>query len=387
MAEFSKKIPSPAQILRSYALSFGIAALAGAASFLGTYLFRAVTEWTPDLTYIAISTLISFLIYGLLAPIVVWLAMRFPVERKNWIRRTMLHVVFAVIFTALHVVARPMVYEMRGPDGKPRAVTWRLYRNLFIYMAFDNMVNTYLPIALLGHFLLYQRRLREREVRSSQLQAKLAQAQLAMLKMQLQPHFLFNTLNAVSALIRDNPHAAEETLARLSELLRLTLDNEPEQEISLKVELDFIERYLEIEQIRFVDRLRVEFDIEPSALDAKVPNMFLQPLVENALRHGIAKRAQAGMLQIKAWHEQEWLMVAVRDNGPGLPAGTLTERIGLANTRSRLKQLYGETQRFTLASSGDGGTVATVQVPFRPTEHDAVAADDHWFALPAETVI
>jgi signal transduction histidine kinase len=387
MAEFSQQIPSPARILRSYALSLGIAALAAAASFLGTYLFRAVTEWTPDLTYIAISTLISFLIYGLLAPIVVWLAMKFPVERKNWVRRTMLHVAFAVMFTAVHVVSRPLVYQMRGPDGKPRSVSWRLYRNLFIYLAFDNMVNTYLPIALLGHFLLYQRRLREREVRSSQLQAKLAQAQLAMLKMQLQPHFLFNTLNAVSALIRDNPHAAEETLARLSELLRLTLDNEPEQEISLKVEMDFIERYLEIEQIRFVDRLRVAFDIEPSALDGKVPNMLLQPLVENALRHGIAKRTQAGLLEIRAWREQEWLMVAVRDNGPGLPAGTLTERIGLANTRSRLRQLYADKQRFTLSSAGDGGTVATVQIPFRATEHDAVSADDHWFALPAETVI
>src|SRR5581483_1635590 len=216
MAEYPQHLPSPARILRSYALSLGIAALAGAASFLGTYLFRAVTEWTPDLTYIAISTLISFLIYGLLAPIVVWLAMKFPVERKNWIRRILLHLVFAVMFTAVHVAVRPMVYQMRGPDGKPRTITWRLYRNLFIYLAFDNMVNTYMPIALLGHFLLYQRRLRDREVRSSQLQAKLAQAQLAMLKMQLQPHFLFNTLNAVSALIRDNPHAAEETLARLS---------------------------------------------------------------------------------------------------------------------------------------------------------------------------
>ena len=386
MAEFSEQIPSPARILRTYALSIGIAALAGAASFLGTYLFRAVTEWTPDLTYVAASTLISFLIYGLLAPVVIWLAMRFPVERKNWIRRTLLHVVFAVVFTAVHVVARPLVYEMRGPDGQPRHVTWRLYRNLFIFLAFDNMVNTYLPIALLGHFLLYQRRLRDREVRSSQLQAKLAQAQLAMLKMQLQPHFLFNTLNAVSALIRDNPHAAEETLARLSELLRLTLDNEAEQEISLKVEMDFIQRYLEIEQIRFEDRLRVDFDIEPSALDGKVPNMLLQPLVENALRHGIAKRTHAGRLEIRAWRDQEWLMVTVRDNGPGIPAGKVTERIGLGNTRSRLRQLYGGTQEFALSSSGEGGAVATIRIPFRPADHDAVTTDDHWFALPSETV-
>ncbi len=386
MADFVQHLPSPSRILRSYALSLGVAALAGAASFLGTYLFQAVTEWTPNLTYIAVSTLISFLIYGLLAPIVIWLAMIFPVERKNWIRRTLLHLVFAFIFTAIHVVARPAVYQMRGPDGRPRAVTWRLYRNLFIFLAFDNVVNTYLPIALLGHFLLYQRRLRDREVRSSQLQAKLAQAQLAMLKMQLQPHFLFNTLNAVSALIRDNPHSAEETLARLSELLRLTLDNEPEQEITLKHELDFIQRYLEIEQIRFMDRLRVSFDIEPATLDAKVPNMLLQPLVENALRHGVAKRSQAGSLLIRAWREQEWLMVAVRDNGPGVPSSGIQDRIGLTNTRARLRQLYGESQRFTLASSGEGGAVATVRLPFRATETDAVDADDHWFALPSETV-
>jgi sensor histidine kinase YesM len=338
------------------------------------------------MTYVAISTVISFLIYGLLAPVVIWLAMRFPVERKNWIRRTLLHVVFAFLFTAIHVVGRPLLYEMRGPNGKPRPITWTLYRNMFIFLAFDNMVNTYLPIALLGHFLLYQRRLREREVRSSQLQAKLAQAQLAMLKMQLQPHFLFNTLNAVSALIRDNPHAAEETLARLSELLRLTLDNEPEQEISLKVELDFIHRYLEIEQIRFMDRLRVSFEIEPGTLDAKVPNMFLQPLVENALRHGIAKRAQAGRLHIRTWREQEWLMIAVRDNGPGIPAEGPSERIGLANTRSRLRQLYGDLHHFTLSSAGEGGAVATVQIPFQAPEHETVTVDDHWFALPSETV-
>lgn len=386
MAGSVKQLPSPARILRSYALSLGIAATAGAASFLGTYLFRAVSDWTPDLTYIAVSTLISFLTYGLLAPIVVWLAMSFPVERRNWIRRTLLHLVFAVLFTAVHVVARPLLYELRGPDGKPRQVTWRVYRNLFVFLAFDNMVNTYLPIALLGHFLLYQRRLRDREVRSSKLQAKLAQAQLAMLKMQLQPHFLFNTLNAASALIRDNPHAAEETLAKLSELLRLTLDNEPEQEIALKVELDFIQRYLEIEQIRFMDRLQVVLAIEPAVLDAKVPNMFLQPLVENALRHGIAQRRQAGTLRIEARREQEWLVVSVGDDGPGISPGIPHERVGLANTRSRLRQLYGEAQRFTLTNSSTGGALATVQLPFRAAEQGAITVDDHWFALPSETV-
>src|SRR5580692_11870709 len=181
------------------------------------------------------------------------------------------------------------------------------------------------------------------ELDASELRAQIAGAQLSALKMQLQPHFLFNTLNAIMVLVRQQRgQKAEETLGRFSDLLRAVLSDIDAQEVPLDRELEYVRLYLSIEEVRFPDRLRMEIEAGQEVLPAMVPHMGLQPLVENAVRHGIAKNAGAGLIAIRAVHAGEQLQISVSDNGPGIPEGGIAEGIGLANTRKRLHQLYGE---------------------------------------------
>ncbi len=218
----------------------------------------------------------------------------------------------------------------------------------------------------------YYQRFREREVQTAELQRELVEARLAALRMQLNPHFLFNTLHAVSALIHDNPEAADRVVARLSELLRLSLDQSKPQQVPLSEELAFLDRYLEIEQTRFADRLKVDKDIEPSVQQALVPYLILQPLVENAIRHGIEPREDPGHVGIRARRSNGRLELQVADNGAGLKPGASPpprEGIGLSNTRSRLRHLYGEDFRLELAEAAGGGLEARIEIPFRTTEH------------------
>jgi LytS/YehU family sensor histidine kinase len=214
----------------------------------------------------------------------------------------------------------------------------------------------------------YYFRYREREFRASQLETQLAQAQLQTLKMQLQPHFLFNTLNGIAGLVRDSRNkAAVDMLAGLSDLLRYTLENAGKQEVPLKEELEFLELYLDIQQMRFSDRLKVEMHIEPEVLDAMVPNLILQPLVENAIRHGVSRRAASGTVGVSAKRENGSLLIRIYDDGLGLKrddGAAPVAGVGLSNTRARLAQLYGERQSFSLAEREGGGAEAVLVMPF-----------------------
>jgi LytS/YehU family sensor histidine kinase len=224
--------------------------------------------------------------------------------------------------------------------------------------------------ALIGLYsaFVYARRSREQQIHSAQLETRLAQAELQALRMQLHPHFLFNTLHAVSMLNFSDVDAANRMLVRLSDLLRMSLDNSGKQLVSLREELDFLRKYLEIEQTRFHDRLRVVFDVDETLLDAVVPNLVLQPLVENAIRHGVSKSAQAGVLEISAQRREGKLNLRVCDNGPGLPLQWDLERdtgIGLSTTIVRLQQLYGSDHSFVLDRRAAGITCAEVVIPLR----------------------
>jgi len=196
----------------------------------------------------------------------------------------------------------------------------------------------------------------------------LAQAQLNALRMQLHPHFLFNTLNSISVLMSEDVATARRMLSRLSDLLRTSLDNDGRHEVSLREELEFLKAYLEIEETRFQDRLTVRMQIEPDLLDARVPNLILQPLVENAIRHGIATRAQSGVIEINAARDNGMMRLTVRDDGPGLGTNSpssLISGIGLSNTRERLKQLYGANHRFEMMNASGGGLEVVIAIPFR----------------------
>ncbi len=239
-------------------------------------------------------------------------------------------------------------------------------KNLVI-AEFHSGLLIYASIIAIRNALDTYRKYQEREVRAAQLEAQLTQAHLDALRKQLHPHFLFNTLNTVSILIDEDTGAARNMLVRLSDLLRSTLDGAKTHEVSLKQELEFIESYLEIERMRFHDRLTVEMHIDPKTLSAQVPDLILQPLVENAIRHGIATRSAAGTIQIHADRMNGDLRLQVRDNGKGLPHGQqqLSKTgVGISNTQSRLQQLYGFKHSFEIHNLDEGGVMVNITIPF-----------------------
>jgi len=241
-----------------------------------------------------------------------------------------------------------------------------LFGKLLVSYTLSNIFKYW--IVVLGYLgWHYYKAYRERERQAAALATELVQARLQALRMQINPHFLFNTLNTISALIHENPDAADRMVVRLSELLRRTLDRGEVQEVPLREELEFLRSYLEIEQMRFADRLTVRFDIEPKTNELLVPHLILQPLVENALRHGILPREEPGRVEICARVvEGQHLELKVCDNGNGLsPANSTPERegIGLKNVRSRLAQLYGGAQEFTVGNTSGGGVEARIRIP------------------------
>jgi LytS/YehU family sensor histidine kinase len=211
----------------------------------------------------------------------------------------------------------------------------------------------------------YHREARERESQRARLAAQLAEARLSALRMQLHPHFLFNSLNAITVLVRDeNTRDASRMLELLSGVLRQVLQSEKKQEVTLDDELRFIEQYLAIEQVRFSDRLRLQWSIDAALRDALVPSFILQPLVENAVRHGIAKRSEAGLIEITARQSAENLILTVRDDGPGYRPDS-TAGVGIANTRARLETLFGDRAQLDVRDAEGGGTIATLSLPLR----------------------
>ena len=281
--------------------------------------------------------------WGLLIPGVIWMARHYRFERHAWRRSALFHVGAVILCTLLHVA---MYISARGViltnfTDRPFA-WWPDFRERF-FLNFDWEMMTYWAVVAFINALDYQSESRERELTAAQLQTQLAEAQLEALQRQLHPHFLFNTLNTISALMHRNVHAADEMLVQLSDLLRLTLDRIGTQQVPLKDEVDFLRKYLEIERTRFGDRLQVTIEVEPEVLDAPVPNLVLQPLVENALRHGIGPRVGVGRVDVNARHVGGDLMLTVCDNGVGLSPDKLNalhSGVGLSNTRSRLETLY-----------------------------------------------
>jgi LytS/YehU family sensor histidine kinase len=268
--------------------------------------------------------------------------------------------------------------------------SWELTRHDFTAGYLLNLMVS-IQVLAVGQGLVFHHESRARALRASRLEADLARAELHLLRTQLEPHFLFNTLNAVATLVHGNPDAAEHMIVLLSDLLRRALRDRDEHEVPLAEELAFLDRYLEIEQVRFRDRLVVERQIQPDSLDAMVPPLLLHPLVENAIRHGVARRVHGGRLGIRARREHDRLELRIWDDGPG---GAVTEGrrslapgeahagsgIGLANTRARLERLYGGDQRLELQSGPAGGVQVSLSLPFRtqapvsPTEGERACA-------------
>lgn len=329
--------------------------------------------------------LYTFFEYGLwiaATPLIFWLARRFSFEGRRWPGRVALHVAAAV---ALSVTIDLISHALWNglTDGHVRPVSIGFVLDNFHFLS---ELLLYLIVLATGlaraYFLQYRERVDEAarlraeaaelEARSASLQAQLSEAHLQTLRMQLNPHFLFNTLNTISAYLEQDPAGARRMIARLSELLRYTLDKSEAREVPLHQELEFTEKYLEIQRMRMEERLAVEEDVDPGVRDALVPNLILQPLVENAIKHGIGPLERGGRIQLSAWREGHDLHLSVADDGPGMSLsagdGATTTGIGLRNTRQRLESLYGDAHRFSVGTSDRGGLVVRMTIPYHTRE-------------------
>ena len=306
---------------------------------------------------------------ALLAPLVMRFAQRFPLRGQEVNRNLAVHMVAMIAFVLVHVALFSLATVLLAPGMDLPSLPRVLGRSLLSWTVFDAIV--YCALVTVNHAVIYYRVSKDRALRASQLEASLAQAQLQMLRMQLQPHFLFNTLHSISALMHKDVRRADSMVAALSDLLRMSLQNIGAQEVALQSELDFLQRYVEIMHLRFGDRLKVSIDIDPETRDARVPNLFFQPLVENSFRHGFGDLGQ-GSITISVRRDGDMLRCDVVDDGRGLRTGH-KDGVGLASTRSRLSHLYGDNYVFTMRGAPNEGVHVTVVIPFTQTER--MAAD------------
>ncbi|HJR59267.1 MAG TPA: sensor histidine kinase [Vicinamibacterales bacterium] len=299
-------------------------------------------------------------------PTIVWLSQRFRFERTGLLRALAVHLPAVLLFSLLHIGAMQAAqWWLVTSDGGEFSWWPQAQRAALLNLDWEMM--TYWAIVGLSHALLYYRESRDRELRASQLETRLVESQLKTLQQQLHPHFLFNTLNSISCLMHRDVAAADRTLVRLSDLLRLTLERLGEQEVTLEEELDFLRKYLDIERTRFADRLVVRFDVCADTLPALVPTLLLQPLVENAIKHGVARKTGAGHIDVTARRENDKLWIEIRDDGVGLSEDALTalhKGIGISTTRARLQHQFGADYRFEFHRLPQGVAVI-VAVPWR----------------------
>ena len=348
---------------------FAIATVIAALYTIEQYLYSRVVGEPVALARLVPAQLIFTYAWALLTPLVMYGAKRFPVwgaaRRINWLVQFGAMVGFVVVHVTLFCIATVAIDQQLHLSDLPGTIG----RALLAWSVFDAIV--FCALVTVHQAAVYYRVSKDRTVRASQLEARLAQAQLQMLRMQLQPHFLFNTLHSISALMHKDVRRADSMIAALSDLLRMSLQNIGAQEVPLQSELDFLQRYVEIMQLRFGDRLNVTMDVEPDVRDARVPNLFLQPLVENSFRHGFGDLGQ-GSIAIAVRREGDMLHCEVIDNGRGLRPGH-KEGVGFSSARQRLAHLYGDRHTFSVHGAPGGGVRVTMAIPFNPTQR--MAAD------------
>jgi signal transduction histidine kinase len=358
---------------------FGVATLLGILSTLQAY--RLITlnikdKMDIEVWRLMVLNLAYWYVPAALTGTIFRIAHRFRVDTTGWPKTLAVHASAAVTFSVIHLAGMISVRALLRPGRSfPGYGSWTSFVQGIYFTNLDWALMTYSAIVGLSFALGYYRESQARALGAANLEARLAQARLRTLEAELHPHFLFNTLHAISTLIHTQPDAADRMISRLSDLLRITFSRSDAAVVPLHEELEFLQKYLEIEQTRFQDRLTVEFDIDPDTLDAAVPRLILQPLVENAIKHGVAPRTAPGRIAIVSCLEADRLCLQVRDNGVGLSSAARAGEhhgVGLSNTRDRLECLYGVSQQLDLVESGDGLTVQ-IHLPFRSV---AAGSDD-----------
>jgi two-component system LytT family sensor kinase len=335
----------------------------------GTALWTLEADPSASFSYVMLMNQIYWVSWAALTPAIFRFSDRVPLTSDDWRRRIIVHVAVGSAFVFVHAVlvgtGRAWLQAAYGME-----TIWGDWVKQQFLRTFDWELTYYAAAVGVRHAVVYHRAARDREVHAAQLETRLVEAQLQALQRQLHPHFLFNTLHAISALVRRDPAAAEDMIERLGDLLRLTLNKVGAQEVTLAEELEYLAVYLDIEKIHFGDRLNVTCAIDPEARAARVPFLILQPLVENAITHGIALRLAPGRVAIEARVTGERLLLRVSDTGAGTRSHEFERSsrglgLGLANTRARLERLYANAHRFTFDRSMSGGAVVEIEIPLR----------------------
>ncbi|WP_254614717.1 MULTISPECIES: sensor histidine kinase [unclassified Myxococcus] len=350
---------------RAMALTGGVWTLVGCVAVAGGVGGALSTGRPLPSTFFFLSNILGMWLWALYTPLIFRLCERYPLDGPRWRRGVGVHVALFLVLWGLEFVVGWVLERFVEHPQRP------LLQYFFGALAYCFFC--YLGVLAVGHALRFHRLYLERTVRASELESQLLRSQLLALQMQLRPHFLFNALHTVSGLVRNDDKAgALRVVASLADLLRAVLRSDANQQVPLQQEVDLVERYLGIEQVRFQDRLRTDFHVDPEVLGALVPQLLLQPLVENAVRHGTCAREGEGRVSVHIRREAEMLCLSVRDSGAGdAPEGARQDRpsaesggVGLANTRARLRHLYGARHRLLLSRTPDGGTLAEVAIPF-----------------------
>lgn len=301
-------------------------------------------------------------IWAALTPVALWLTRKASFASG---RRASSAAVYALTGLGFFILSGTFEWLLGMVTGAGSAGYWAT----LLTECVETRLLAYLAIMTLGHSAYYFGLYRTRQHHAYELEARLAKTHLQLLRMQLQPHFLFNTLNTVAELVHTDPDTADQMITRLGRLLRLSLDHAGHQVVPLRQEIEFLRMYVEIEQVRFQDRLQIVWDLAPDTLDAAVPTLLWHPVLENAIRHGVTPLAGRGRIVITSHRQGDDLILEIRDNGLGLPAGGMPrEGVGLRNIRERVGQLYGPQAHFTLEAALGGGTVATLRIPFTPCD-------------------
>ncbi|SEU38830.1 Histidine kinase [Myxococcus fulvus] len=351
-------------------------AVPGVIAALHTWVYAQAKDPSYSFTRALLVQLPPWQYWAFATPVVLGLGRRFRLERGVWPRALAVHVAALAVLMVPYVT---LIYFVSRAAGEKWLAETSLGQMLPLMMAKHVITSLliYGTLVAIGYAVEYHRRYREGELAQSQLETRLAHAQLDVLRAQLHPHFLFNTLNAISVLVRKQDTAGSiRMLTGVSELLRMTLNSTGRQRVPLHEDLDFLERYLDIEQTRFQDRLQVVRAIDPVTLGALVPSLILQPLVENAIKHGLAVRAGSGCVELHASREGTRLVLEVLDDGPGLAPGWERQDggIGVANVRARLQQLYADRHVFSLENRTEGGVRARLELPFQSASAEALGA-------------
>jgi two-component system, LytTR family, sensor kinase len=349
-----------------FGVSTGIGLLFVFQNYVGMSQETAQYKWNE----LVVGLLSYWYVWALLFPFIVWLARHNPLEAGPTTRILRWHIPAFIFVPVLHIALYALFLHAVDGDERP-------YLNTSIMLMKSGLFFRYLTYAFLlatSYSIDYYRHYKDRELRTSRLEAKLVEAQLQALKSQIHPHFLFNTLNAISSLMHKDVEAADEAISRLADLLRATLEVNGAQEVTLRQELDLLKQYIEIEKLRLGERLRVTMEVPQEADHAMVPNLLLQPIVENAIRYGVATQSRTGTVTVSARCMEAKLELRVSDDGPGLPEN-FEEGIGLGNTKARLRQLYGMNQSFLMTKGASGGLCVTLQIPLRIDSYEPSVVD------------